>query len=1114
MSVTLLAWLATFAPLRSGAQPAPQSPRSDSSAPKDEPTAEGTAADVSVALDASGRQVQVAVTAVEAMSASDLTLYRYQGATDSQGSTPSKVTLPALSAGQRAVRTLPVGQQLVGDTGLSAAVAVGDRMMGSGFVAVRPTGGRVVSAATMGGLDEAELEADRDAGRLTAREFHRDLAELHVVPGSESSKVTKSQRLAADGEVTVTGRATYVFRDTSVHPTRGAKVQLKSCMYDHHGPWARVSDNGDYTITGVLPSYAGDCWRVELIADAEVVEVHEEGLSGGPAAGLHFASTASRGLEPGDVWTDADFELERDTDLGHAFAILDAGRTVGAFYEEQWDSRLVVTYPSDKSQTSSTNHIISIEGGIDRYCGSGRCEEDAFDWEVLAHEAGHVVSYRAGIHDSPGGSHSSCDDLWSDGRSKEDAAKLAWSEGWATFWGMVALQTEGVPSSFTGRLRDISYDDLPGPPHFEGGTISYSLEDGHPDHCDSDDYAKGDSNELAVAAALWDVWDDADDYGETTDWTTSVMFDRLWDSDAKTFWAAWQALSSGWTFDQRRSGQIILSANGYAPAGVAPYGQLTRCPERFSWERGGPFGHQNDDITLNVTTLSGAPLTTKSLANKANGYTPSLAEWKQWSTKGSVYVSIGGRQSGSPYGQYHSTARKITLVNPPNTSGCTVGTDWDHETDWSTSFTADQTRLRPANQIDFAGHPLDVTFDNTGAVWGIGEFGLQATRTSNGVLTKHNLPIKVYLTHSDEIKDWTKPFTAAWFRALTPDDPYASGSDLAESIVSTGSSVWAAYGGEQNYQAVNNHSILARYPTDDPHNYVKWCAVPLPGDNNEVIGLAFDSKRNRVWFVESEGDHRQGAVSHTTIGWVKEAGLGGRCQNELDFGGDPRLTRSQNDTLRASAQQTVNSLQCTTAQQSDPDANCVHIIGGTGIPSGGTHIEYDAGADALWMTNWFDRKLRKYSIATGTWTTYAAPAPTTALPVAWQVATNGTHVFFNEYEGNRILRFTKSTGEWSIIELPVANNVETHSIALSGSKLWFTISDEDYDLNTEIGNIDLASWDTGARGVHYSGWQSLPMHPDQKPGNEHSFRGIDVGPGGRIALADHGDMATVILTPK
>lgn len=445
--------------------------------------------------------------------------------------------------------------------------------------------------------------------------------------------------------------------------------------------------------------------------------------------------------------------------------------------------------------------------------------------------------------------------------------------------------------------------------------------------------------------------------------------------------------------------------------------------------------------------------------------------------------------------------------------------------DWTTAFTASQARQRPANVIDFAGHPLDVTFDSAGRVWGIGEFGLQTPWVSGTTVYREALPMKVYVDGNGQIIDWSKPFR-------NHDGALSAGSELGESIIRAGSTIWAAYGGAVGSGLTQNHSILVRYDsttasTSSP-GWAASCAIPLPGDNNELIGLAHDSTRGRIWFVESEGDNRVGggASPYATIGWVKVAGLGARCQNTLDYGGHPRRSLAENNQTRAEAQATINSLQCTAAQESDATANCVHIVGGTSLGSGAAHVAYDAAANALWITNWYapdvPSKLWRYSIASGAITSYTAPAPPTDLPededlpTAWQIAVNGTHVYFNEYESSRILRFTKASGAWSYVDIPSDGyRRELHSIALHGDQLWFTLSDEKYRSQTAIGYVNLNAWTSPIKGVIYNGWSKLAMNPDQPAANRHSFRGIEVNSAGtKIALADHGDTAYVTLTLK
>jgi len=117
-------------------------------------------------------------------------LYRYEAVDDSVV-VVAQETIPALAEGQQVVCALPIGAAWAGDIGLSAGpVATGGESLGTMFLAVRSTGGRIVTAPTLSSLDEAELTADHDAGRITDAEYYLRIHELHVAPGSEDSTVT------------------------------------------------------------------------------------------------------------------------------------------------------------------------------------------------------------------------------------------------------------------------------------------------------------------------------------------------------------------------------------------------------------------------------------------------------------------------------------------------------------------------------------------------------------------------------------------------------------------------------------------------------------------------------------------------------------------------------------------------------------------------------------------------------------------------------------------------------------------------------------------------------------------------------------------------------------
>lgn len=428
---------------------------------------------------------------------------------------------------------------------------------------------------------------------------------------------------------------------------------------------------------------------------------------------------------------------------------------------------------------------------------------------------------------------------------------------------------------------------------------------------------------------------------------------------------------------------------------------------------------------------------------------------------------------------------------PGKATFASAGTIWSVR-DWSADFTA--TRARDTAGFSLAGHPLDVAFTPDGGAWGVGEFGMQATRAQGSTLTKHNIPLKTYV-QDGQLVGWTQPFQSL------ANGQAASSSDLGESVLSAAGAVWVAQGGGQEKSLTDNASILTRISTSTGES----CAIPIPGDNVNLIGLAHDTKRNRIYFATSEGEGSR-------LGWVKASGLKTRCQNGLDYGGNPTLSAEENAALRANAQTVVDSLKCTPSQDLSIATNCVHMVP-TPMPTGAAHLTYDATGDALWMTNWGDRKLRRFNPNTGNIATYAAPPASegVALPLPWQIASNATHVFMNEYNGNRLLAYNKVAKTWAVVPTPTdalgveSSQVQTHSITLAGDRLWFTVSDEDGNAKTAVGWVDVKRWAAGAPiGVLYTGFESLP-------GDAHSFRGLDVNAAGTVALADSLARSTVLL---
>lgn len=135
---------------------------------------------VSLELGSSGESACVVVEAIQSVPGATVTLHRYADGVDTVS---AEAAIPALEEGERAARELAAGGTFVGDVGLTASVSVGDEGIGSMFLAVRSTEHGLVTAPSLGLLDDAELSADLEAGRLTEAEYQVKLHELHQVGG-------------------------------------------------------------------------------------------------------------------------------------------------------------------------------------------------------------------------------------------------------------------------------------------------------------------------------------------------------------------------------------------------------------------------------------------------------------------------------------------------------------------------------------------------------------------------------------------------------------------------------------------------------------------------------------------------------------------------------------------------------------------------------------------------------------------------------------------------------------------------------------------------------------------------------------------------------------------
>jgi hypothetical protein len=108
---------------------------------------------------------------------------------------------------------------------------------------------------------------------------------------------------------------------------------------------------------------------------------------------------------------------------------------------------------------------------------------DAHDWDVYTHEYGHYIQKINNTSQSPGGCHTpggnnagldqtTCGDPARGSRTltKDQGIKLAWSEGWPTFFGTILQVASGAGSLGIHTVADTRYTDT------TDANFSYDLE--------------------------------------------------------------------------------------------------------------------------------------------------------------------------------------------------------------------------------------------------------------------------------------------------------------------------------------------------------------------------------------------------------------------------------------------------------------------------------------------------------------------------------------------------------------------------------------------------------------------------------------------------------------
>jgi len=387
------------------------------------------------------------------------------------------------------------------------------------------------------------------------------------------------------------------------------------------------------------------------------------------------------------------------------------------------------------------------------------------------------------------------------------------------------------------------------------------------------------------------------------------------------------------------------------------------------------------------------------------------------------------------------------------------------------------------------GQPFATTFlTSDNSIWIASEFSHDLTEIKSngtsgkrmGVTTPHGAP-HLFL----------QPFAACGISTCHR----TARSAQSEQVITAGGKIWLTFGGWRWYQSSAsppNHSEVVAF---DPATK-KFCTYLLPGNNNEVAGIATTGAGTdlRVWFVESRGSGGQ-----PSLDGFDPSAVGGGCDGDLDeayvLPESVRLLKWPSTGGQWPVQIAV-----------DPTSPTLWITDFNGYDIDG---EMHSDIDQVDISDPAEPRVEsRYVIPSANPSSLLGPKP-------WDIAApaNSNYVYATDNGDAEIVRINKLTGQMDELPIPLTSDVESgFGLAISSGRLYFTLAD-DYVTNfgaaSTFGYIDLSSWPQGtshADGVIYTG---LPTVTNS--GFKADYRAIAVGPTGQVAITDKHGM--IRLTP-
>lgn len=314
------------------------------------------------------------------------------------------------------------------------------------------TGSRHVAFAT-NGLLSAQANALRLEEPALGGPLYRERLAALEGGGATTTFSEAHGPSATPKTTTVHGVIDYQDRNGNKHPCRDIYVQV----YDDV-PGAAADPLVASTTTNPAGSYSVTVATLRSNGTARSLYVQPLAADAGFQIVLNIGDKVPQHLDSVDHTANGatqtvDMVANNTADNNTAFDVADMLVTGDAYvlriHNNRPFPRISASYPNPK--------------GTDFMPGSNTAEivqGDRFDWDVVLHEFGHYVAANLGIDTSKGGNHKLSQNLGEPSLyGKNLGIRLAWSEGFATWFSLTAQYEEKVAAMHIPYAGDWSYED-------------------------------------------------------------------------------------------------------------------------------------------------------------------------------------------------------------------------------------------------------------------------------------------------------------------------------------------------------------------------------------------------------------------------------------------------------------------------------------------------------------------------------------------------------------------------------------------------------------------------------------------------------------------------------